>query len=308
MRAGVLEQGTVDLLIGSGRRRPAAARGTASTTASTCSGRASAARIDLHGADRPQRVGLRPDRGRQGPHRARGSRPALPLDFEVSDTALHDVESDRRGVTYATRDGRRSGLDVRRRRRRRRLPRPRAGRRSRTRCAARTSATYPFAWLGILAEAPPSTDELIYAWHPRRLRACTACARRRSAGCTCRSTRPSGSRTGPTTGSGTSCATRLRAATAGRCRPGRCSTRASRRCAASSARRCGTAGCSSPATPRTSSRRPAPRGSTSPSPTSRCSPDALVALLRDGDPALADAYEPTRAAPGLAQRRTSPGG
>ena len=26
--------------------------------------------------------------------------------------------------------------------------------------------TYPFSWLGILAEAPPSTDELIYAWHP----------------------------------------------------------------------------------------------------------------------------------------------
>ena len=25
--------------------------------------------------------------------------------------------------------------------------------------------TYPFAWLGILAEAPPATDELIYAWH-----------------------------------------------------------------------------------------------------------------------------------------------
>jgi p-hydroxybenzoate 3-monooxygenase len=24
---------------------------------------------------------------------------------------------------------------------------------------------YPFSWLGILAEAPPSTDELIYAWH-----------------------------------------------------------------------------------------------------------------------------------------------
>ena len=26
---------------------------------------------------------------------------------------------------------------------------------------------YPFGWLGILAEAPPSTDELIYAWHER---------------------------------------------------------------------------------------------------------------------------------------------
>jgi p-hydroxybenzoate 3-monooxygenase len=24
---------------------------------------------------------------------------------------------------------------------------------------------YPFSWLGILAHAPPSTDELIYAWH-----------------------------------------------------------------------------------------------------------------------------------------------
>jgi p-hydroxybenzoate 3-monooxygenase len=26
---------------------------------------------------------------------------------------------------------------------------------------------YPFSWLGVLAEAPPSTDELIYAWHER---------------------------------------------------------------------------------------------------------------------------------------------
>jgi len=27
--------------------------------------------------------------------------------------------------------------------------------------------TYAFGWLGILAEAPPATDELIYAWHER---------------------------------------------------------------------------------------------------------------------------------------------
>jgi p-hydroxybenzoate 3-monooxygenase len=26
--------------------------------------------------------------------------------------------------------------------------------------------TYPYAWLGILADAAPSTDELIYSWHP----------------------------------------------------------------------------------------------------------------------------------------------
>ena len=29
---------------------------------------------------------------------------------------------------------------------------------------------YPFGWLGILAEASPATDELIYAWHARRFR------------------------------------------------------------------------------------------------------------------------------------------
>ncbi|SDN81365.1 p-hydroxybenzoate 3-monooxygenase [Geodermatophilus sp. DSM 45219] len=26
--------------------------------------------------------------------------------------------------------------------------------------------TYPYAWLGILADATPATDELVYAWHP----------------------------------------------------------------------------------------------------------------------------------------------
>ena len=29
------------------------------------------------------------------------------------------------------------------------------------------SREYPFGWLGILAEAPPSSEELIYAWHER---------------------------------------------------------------------------------------------------------------------------------------------
>src|SRR5262249_35808448 len=26
--------------------------------------------------------------------------------------------------------------------------------------------TYPYCWLGVLADVAPSTDELIYAWHP----------------------------------------------------------------------------------------------------------------------------------------------
>ena len=62
--------------------------------------------------------------------------------------------------------------------------------------------TYPYAWLGILADAAPATDELIYAWHPEGF-ALTRCARRRSPGSTCRWTPTRRSRTGPTTGSGT---------------------------------------------------------------------------------------------------------
>ena len=37
---------------------------------------------------------------------------------------------------------------------------------SRRRCGARWEKVYPYSWLGILADVAPSTDELIYAWHP----------------------------------------------------------------------------------------------------------------------------------------------
>ena len=47
---------------------------------------------------------------------------------------------------------------------------------------------YPFGWLGILSESPPPDDELIYAYHPTRLCALHACARRRWRGFTFRST------------------------------------------------------------------------------------------------------------------------
>jgi p-hydroxybenzoate 3-monooxygenase len=86
-----------------------------------------------------------------------------PLLFEVSEVELHDLETDRPRVSFVhdgtaqqlrcdfvagcdgfhglcrglIPDGDRTELDY----------------------------TYPFAWLGILAEAPPATEELIYAWH-----------------------------------------------------------------------------------------------------------------------------------------------
>ncbi|HEY1509780.1 MAG TPA: 4-hydroxybenzoate 3-monooxygenase [Solirubrobacteraceae bacterium] len=85
------------------------------------------------------------------------------LHFEVSDVAVHDLESERPRITYGG-DGQTAELecdfiagcdgfhgvcrpsipeDIRR----------------------EYEYTYPFGWLGILAEASPATDELIYAWH-----------------------------------------------------------------------------------------------------------------------------------------------
>jgi p-hydroxybenzoate 3-monooxygenase len=87
------------------------------------------------------------------------------LHFEVSDVVLHDLESDAPRITYAH-----------------------AGATHELRCdvvagcdgfhgVSRPSIpaehrreyefAYPFGWLGILAEAAPTTDELIYAWHER---------------------------------------------------------------------------------------------------------------------------------------------
>ena len=85
--------------------------------------------------------------------------------YEVGDTALHDLD-DRPAVG-----------DVHRRRRRGacgcgptswsaatgRSGQPRAPYRTR---AQTWEKTYPYSWLGILADVAPSTDELIYAWHP----------------------------------------------------------------------------------------------------------------------------------------------
>ncbi|MEP9383767.1 4-hydroxybenzoate 3-monooxygenase [Nocardioides sp. KR10-350] len=84
--------------------------------------------------------------------------------YEVSDVALHDLESDRPSVTYTDRDGAPQRLDAdvvvgcdgsfgpsR-------TAIPESGRRTWER-------VYPYSWLGILADVPPSTDELIYAWH-----------------------------------------------------------------------------------------------------------------------------------------------
>ena len=90
----------------------------------------------------------------------------LPLHFEVSDTAVHDLESDRPVLRFSDAHGAPQvlecdvvvGADGFHGVCRSAVPPDR--RRSWER-------TYPYAWLGVLAQVAPSTDELIYAWHPR---------------------------------------------------------------------------------------------------------------------------------------------
>jgi p-hydroxybenzoate 3-monooxygenase len=78
-----------------------------------------------------------------------------PLLFEVSGVTPEDVESDSPRIRFTDADAGTDGFHG-----------P-----SRAVVQEGTSGrvwerTYPYAWLGILADATPSTDELIYAWHP----------------------------------------------------------------------------------------------------------------------------------------------
>src|SRR3954452_14903451 len=87
-----------------------------------------------------------------------------PLLFEVEDVAVHDIDTDRPRITYS-RDGVPAelecdviaGCDGFHGICRRSIP---------DGVLTGYDRTYDFGWLGILAEAAPATDELIYAWHP----------------------------------------------------------------------------------------------------------------------------------------------
>jgi p-hydroxybenzoate 3-monooxygenase len=88
-----------------------------------------------------------------------------PIEWEVASTAIHDVTGDRPAVSYVDSFGAAqrvecdfvAGCDGFHGVSRATIP-----------DAERTvhERVYPYSWLGILAQVPPSTDELIYAWHP----------------------------------------------------------------------------------------------------------------------------------------------
>jgi p-hydroxybenzoate 3-monooxygenase len=85
--------------------------------------------------------------------------------YEISDTTLHDLESDQPSVTFTDSSGAAQrltasvvvGCDGSFGPSRTAVPE--GVRRS-------WEKAYPYSWLGVLADVAPSTDDLIYAWHP----------------------------------------------------------------------------------------------------------------------------------------------
>jgi p-hydroxybenzoate 3-monooxygenase len=88
-----------------------------------------------------------------------------PIDFEAEATAIDGVTSDAPTVTY-----RHQGVETRLRAEYVVGADGSLGLANRTipeSVVRRYERTYPFAWLGIIAQAPPATEELIYARHSR---------------------------------------------------------------------------------------------------------------------------------------------
>jgi p-hydroxybenzoate 3-monooxygenase len=85
--------------------------------------------------------------------------------YEVTDTAVHDLETEQPYVTFTGSDGSAERLDAD-------VVVGCDGSFGPCRAAVPDTVrqtwerTYPYSWLGILADVAPSTDELIYAWHP----------------------------------------------------------------------------------------------------------------------------------------------
>ncbi|MFC3455749.1 4-hydroxybenzoate 3-monooxygenase [Amycolatopsis speibonae] len=87
------------------------------------------------------------------------------IHYEVTDTAVHDLETDKPYVTFTSPVGTQQRLDAD-------AVVGCDGSFGPCRTAIPEAAkqtwerTYPYSWLGVLADVAPSTDELIYAWHP----------------------------------------------------------------------------------------------------------------------------------------------
>jgi len=88
-----------------------------------------------------------------------------PVYYGTSGAAVHDLETDRPFVTFTDAAGNPQRIDAA-------AVAGCDGSFGPSRAAVPAGhrqtweRAYPYSWLGILADVPPSTDELIYAWHP----------------------------------------------------------------------------------------------------------------------------------------------
>ena len=163
IRAGILEQSTVDLMIESGigsrLEREGMSHDGLYLSVSGKRRRVDMAgltgrRITVYGQNEVVKdlIGARRSTGR-------------PLSFEVSDVSVHDLESDRPKIRFKKDDAASevqcdfiAGCDGFHGICRESIPADRLHIYERV---------YPFGWLGILANAPPSSPELIYSLHER---------------------------------------------------------------------------------------------------------------------------------------------
>ncbi|HDR9357514.1 4-hydroxybenzoate 3-monooxygenase [Burkholderia vietnamiensis] len=163
IRAGVLEQGTVDTLneagLGDRMRREGLEHHGIELLFS-----GQRHRIDLSGLTGGRAITVYSQHEVVRDLIAAGDTHGHQMHFDVSDVALHDVESDRPFVTFTHADGRAeridcdyiAGCDGFHGIARQTIPAEKLNTFERV---------YPFAWLGILADAAPSLDELVYAHH-----------------------------------------------------------------------------------------------------------------------------------------------
>jgi p-hydroxybenzoate 3-monooxygenase len=161
IRAGLLEQGSVDTLTEAGLGERLHREGLAHDGMELRFDGASH-RVDLHGLT-GKRVTIYGQQESVKDMVAARLATGRPLHFEVDDVALHDIATDQPRLTW-TKDGARhelrcdviAGCD---------------GFHGPSRAAMPAEVlrvyerVYPFAWLGILAEATPISHELIYARH-----------------------------------------------------------------------------------------------------------------------------------------------
>ncbi|NIF68730.1 4-hydroxybenzoate 3-monooxygenase [Burkholderia sp. Ap-962] len=165
IRAGVLEQGTVDTLNQAGLGERMRSQGLVHHGIELLfSGERH--RIDLSALTGGRAITVYSQHEVVRDLIAAGIEQGHAMHFEVSEVALHEVTGERPAVTFRRQDGVAeridcdfiAGCDGFHGIARQTIPE------ALQRCYERV---YPFAWLGILADAAPSLDELVYAHHER---------------------------------------------------------------------------------------------------------------------------------------------